>query len=350
MRTKAILTLIGAVLTPYLLSAQEDKKLPQKEVSISSSFSELPSGTKIFLLIGKSDGIYRDSSIVDNGVFSFRTTLSEPAVSYVMKSVKGEMPDRKMLILSPGENIKLTGKGFIQNAEISDSPIHEEEKQFTEFVTSRSPNKSNEEATSALKQYIMENPKKIFSLYALKNLIELKTLPNAEIVVLLNGMDQSIKETEAWKSCSNKISATSNTAIGEDAPAFIQNDVNGKPINLSDFKGKYVLIDFWASWCGPCRAENPNVVKAYEKFHGKGFEILGVSLDAKRDSWLEAITEDKLNWTHVSDLKRFENSVAKLYGVDAIPQNFLVDPKGKIVAKNLRGKDLENSLAKFFGE
>jgi thiol-disulfide isomerase/thioredoxin len=109
-----------------------------------------------------------------------------------------------------------------------------------------------------------------------------------------------------------------------------------------------VLVDLWASWCGPCRKENPNVVKAYQKYHPKGFEILGVSLDENDKAWKKAIAKDELNWVHISDLKGWNNSVAQLYGVTGIPQNFLIDPQGKIIATSLRGADLEKKLAEIY--
>ena len=122
-------------------------------------------------------------------------------------------------------------------------------------------------------------------------------------------------------------------------------DVNGKTVSLSSFRGKYVLLDFWASWCGPCRAENPNVVAAYQKFKGKNFTIVGVSLDNNKDAWENAIKSDGLAWTQVSDLKGWQSQAAALYNVQSIPSNFLIDTAGKVIAKNLRGKDLEEALS-----
>ena len=132
--------------------------------------------------------------------------------------------------------------------------------------------------------------------------------------------------------------------IGTMLPDFTQNDVNGKPFKLSSLKGKYVLVDFWASWCGPCRAENPNVVKAFNKYKSKNFTVLGVSLDQDKAKWLEAIKKDGLAWNHVSDLKYWNNAVATQFGIQSIPASFLIDQTGKIVARDLRGADLDKFL------
>jgi len=163
---------------------------------------------------------------------------------------------------------------------------------------------------------------------------------------LFNGLNKEVRKSKAGEALKKSIDGFMAVRIGADAPVFNSPDTAGKTFNLKDLRGKYVLIDFWASWCIPCREENPNVVKAYGQFKDKNFTVLGVSLDKsdKRDAWIKAITDDGLAWYHVSDLKYWNNAIAKLYSVRSVPQNFLLDPKGKIVAANLRGEALLQKL------
>ena len=137
-------------------------------------------------------------------------------------------------------------------------------------------------------------------------------------------------------------------SVGQVAPDFELPDPNGKMVKLSDLRGKYVLIDFWAAWCKPCRQENPNVVRLYSQYKDKGFEVFGVSLDRTKEDWIKAIADDQLTWTHVSDLKYFNSAAAELYKIDAIPATYMIDPDGKIIAKDLRGPSLESKLAELF--
>ncbi|PSL49627.1 peroxiredoxin [Chitinophaga niastensis] len=165
--------------------------------------------------------------------------------------------------------------------------------------------------------------------------------------VLVKSMTDKIAELEKSKQRGGDAAGGEEPAavkIGQSAPDFTLPDPSGKMISLSSLRGKYVLVDFWASWCGPCREENPNVVKAYHQYKGKNFTILGVSLDKTKDKWLQAIQQDGLTWSHVSDLKFWDSAVVPLYGINSIPTNFLLDPQGKVIASNLRGPALEAKL------
>jgi len=162
-------------------------------------------------------------------------------------------------------------------------------------------------------------------------------------------LDSTIRMSQIGQGLGSYIQQNLIGSIGSTATDFTQADTLGKPVSLSSFRGKYVLLDFWASWCRPCRLENPAVVRAFQKFKKKNFTVLGVSLDQNKEAWLKAIKADNLTWTHVSDLQQWSNAVAQLYRVQGIPQNFLIDPTGKIIGRNLRGAELEAKLCEVLG-
>jgi peroxiredoxin len=199
------------------------------------------------------------------------------------------------------------------------------------------------EVVNTGKQFITSHPKSIASIWLMMNELRSRLEPE-EFRQLFESLDKSVQESQYGQSVTAYVKSLKANVLNVAADDFSQEDTKGKPVKLSSFRGKYVLVDFWASWCGPCRQENPNVVKAYNRFKDKNFTILGVSLDDNRDRWLRAIDQDGLAWTQVSDLRGWGNEVAVQYGVQSIPTNFLVDPAGKIIARNLRGEELEAKL------
>jgi peroxiredoxin len=274
----------------------------------------------------------------------------------------------------------LTGKDSVVNAIITGSPINKDYLQLlammkpvddSQLNLSIALSKMTKEQRSApgfgdsltrlqetmgtqrkqvAEQYIRKNPGSYASLIALRDYIPGGFPDPDKLQPLFELLSPQVRETLDGKEFMNMLTTIRLVKIGTVAPDFIEKDVTGKPVGLSQFRGKYVLLDFWASWCGPCREDNPTLVKLYNRFKNKNFIIVGVSLDKPegKAAWLKAIRDDQLAWPQVSDLKGWASGVPKLYGVRSIPQNFIIDPEGKIVAAQLHGEELHRFLEQLF--
>ncbi len=200
------------------------------------------------------------------------------------------------------------------------------------------------------KAFIRDHNSSLVALMVLSDLYQQKRIPSNESKELYKNLAPEIQDTPIGKQINESLEKASRTDVGEVAPGFSAPNPDGEEVSLKDAMGEITLIDFWASWCKPCRIENPNVVKLYNEYHDDGFNIIGVSLDKSKSKWVKAIKEDQLEWHHISNLKYWKEPIAQKYGVRSIPKTFLIDEKGKIIAKNLRGDKLRKKVAEVLGD
>ena len=360
----------------------------QNQYSIQADVHQLRNGDTVFLVFQADDLQVNDSTTVINGCFSFSGKLEFPVMAalylhknpYKTKLAKGESIDYFRFYLAP-ENIKMQSADSLNNIRISGSPtnsvhgilknmLKENDDAFTRLNQEYAalPEEKKKDKT-VLKGFIerekelMNESYRIHLRFAQQHPDSYLSVISLAHIAARPGMGEEagkawqqlparLKNSPTGKGIPVLVASQTRTQVGKPAIDFSLPGPDGKLIAVADFKGRYLLLDFWASWCGPCRAENPNLVKAYTQYREKGFEILGISLDAKaqKEAWIKAIEQDKLGWSQVSDLKGWDCEAAKLYGVRGIPANFLIDPEGNIVAKDLRGEELLSKLNSIFTE
>ncbi len=337
----------------------------------------------VYLNYESTEGFKQDSSLIKNGVFHFKGFPVYGTHAYIQLKGNGAMdPDEGNQFDFSIEpvNFKIQVDGNLNESHIDGSPINKDFQEikrilrpvelarekwyerYEQFKLIANPDsnelnkysieyqKLEQDETNLAVDYIANHPGSFPSLMALGKFYPRLTL--RQIEDLWDNLKESLKQTPLGKELRIQLNSMNAVQIGKTAPDFSARDTSGNMVSLSSLKGKYLLLDFWASWCGPCRNENPNVVKAYQKFKDKNFEILGVSLDDEhaKEKWLKAIKDDQLTWVQVSDLKGWQSEVAELYHVRGIPQNFLLNPEGVIIATDLRGEKLLKTLEDILGK
>jgi peroxiredoxin len=320
------------------------------EFNINGTVTGFNEGATVELLNGQT-GATELSTLLKNGQFSFKGKMERPDFKIIL--FNRQQP--YITIFLDNSNVTITGdKATIDKSKVIGSASH---TAFEQFNTSLEPYQAvfapdgafdevmHAKAMSLIRDFVLANKAAYITPLAVIRYHQIAEDVN-KTEELYNVLDPKLKTTAMGQYIAQQITEGKVNGNGTILPDFSQPDTSGKSVSLSSLRGNYVLVDFWASWCGPCRQENPNLVAAFKKYQSKKFTVLGVSLDKAKEAWMDAIHMDGLTWTHISDLQGWQNSVAQQFQIFNIPQNFLIDPDGKVIGKNLRGPALERKLAK----
>ncbi len=310
-------------------------KNPKAEFSLSGKTSGMEDGTTLYFE-RTSDRKVIDSAKISNNTFVFKTKLSNSPLQVVLRTEK--YSHYRFLWLENNPMTFDASQTDFRNAIVTGS----KEENLSQALSKETKDLPREEHLKKCMEFVNKNPNSIHGAYILS--VFSTTWGKEKTKKLFDQFSERNKKSDYGKSIAKYIDLNKNLKIGDKYIDFEMVDTNGKTRKLSDLKNKIVLLEFWASNCGPCRQENPNLVKTYKKFKSKGFEVFAVSQDIKKESWLKAIEKDKLPWIQVSDLKGRDNSASLIYGITGIPDNFLIDQNGIIIGRNLRGERLNEKL------
>ena len=341
--------------------------------TINASISGVEDSTAVVLnLVREGDLQAQDTAYLMGSNVTFKGSLEYPEMIYL------KIGDTRKMVNLFGENSKISILVHIDSLDqvkVSGSSTHDDLMDFKEYLKPideqseilnqayRVATTNGDEAqlseiisqydalretqTDKIKEFVTSKPSSFISPYIIKSYLSYD-MDYPELSTVLAGLDSTVFPSRDYQILAERVTTLEKVGLGQPAVDFALNDTTGNPIAISSFKGKYLLIDFWASWCGPCRRENPNVVTLYNDFNDKGFEIIGVSFDEDGNKWVDAIKQDGLTWPHVSDLQGWGSAAGKLYGINSIPATVLLDRNGIIVAKNLRGDELRKKLEELY--